>query len=67
MSDPRKYYQLDMLLPCARLKDEAGRLQPATKNAEADMRVVPVLLSLVYSISSLRLSLPHDLRTSEQR
>ena len=45
----------------------AGKPMPMSKDGNAEMHVLPVPLTLLSAISTLRVSLPSDLRTPEPR
>jgi ATP-dependent RNA helicase DOB1 len=58
-------YWVDTLLCCA---DAGGKVAPAPLDApRAEMRVVPVALSLLAALSTLRISIPPDLTAPKAR
>jgi len=57
-------YIVDMLLPCAVGTDKP---RPPNGNEKSEMQVVPVELSILDGLSSIRIYIPKDLRPSENR
>ena len=55
------------LFACQGLLVAAGVPTPAKEDSDADMQVVPVPLNLVTAISTLRVSIPPDLRPADPR
>lgn len=64
---PASAYILDVLLSCDAASVKAGRPMPLSKDGNAEMHVLPVPLTLLSAISTLRVSLPNDLRQPEPR
>eukprot|EP00891_Asterochloris_glomerata_P002642 jgi/Astpho2/2642/fgenesh1_pm.00049_%23_6_t len=60
-------YQLDLLLGCTPDSIKAQKPLPAAKTGAAEMHVLPARLTAVTALSSLRISIPTDLRTAEAR
>lgn len=68
VEDAAAFYILDTLLACAPGSTASGKYQPARPgDADAEMVVVPVQLPLLTALSSLRVTLPGDLRPPENR
>jgi len=69
--EPEPQYVVDVLLNCDKetLRSTATRIpRPAKGNdRQNEMAVVPVLVQLITSISSIRLFLPKDLRPLDHR
>ncbi|KAI3383658.1 hypothetical protein SNEBB_009246 [Seison nebaliae] len=63
-------YLLDMLLnvkPISNNERDIVHLRPAPNYRTGEMKVVPVHLSIVYQISSIRLYLPEELQSKDSR
>lgn len=62
------HYILDLLLNCAPDDpSQTKRPRPCPPNQEGHIEVVPVFLPLVEAISSIRVSIPKDLRNEQNR
>lgn len=66
---PAANYIVDTLLPCLDGSVPEGRPRPARQplDAAAAMEVIPVAMSLLSAICSLRISIPADLRPPDSR
>ena len=72
---PQQSYLLDVLLPVAAgsstgtktHRDLPPGVRPPGEGEKANMEVVPVLLNTIESIGHIRLFLPNDLRSADQR
>lgn len=68
---PQESYIIDVLLQVAdsssKLTLEGNSLRPPVDGGKGRMEVVPVLLSAIESIGNLRLNLPLDLKSADQR
>ena len=68
--DPEPEFVVDVLLNCdkASLQSHVTRPRPATTDErQNEMSVIPVLMKLITNISSVRLFLPNDLRSLDNR
>ncbi|XP_053724752.1 exosome RNA helicase MTR4 [Synchiropus splendidus] len=69
-TDLEPLYVVEVLLHCSKesIKDSATEAaRPAAPGQTGEMQVVPVMLSLLTSISSVRLYIPKDLRPFDNR
>ena len=72
---PQQSYVIDVLLQVADISSNGTRthqdlpqgVQPALDGAKSKMEVVPILLSCVESIGHVRIFLPADLKSADQR
>ncbi|XP_056593376.1 LOW QUALITY PROTEIN: exosome RNA helicase MTR4 [Triplophysa dalaica] len=68
--DSEPLYVLEVLVHCSKdsLKNSATEIaKPAAPAEKGEMQVVPVMLHLITSISSVRLYIPKDLRSYDNR
>ncbi|KCV69270.1 hypothetical protein H696_03697 [Fonticula alba] len=67
--DESTKYVIDVLIKCASINNAMKSAEPASADAQqsAEMQVIPVLPSTIYSISSVRLKLPASLKQRDAR
>ena len=64
---PHEKYSVDVLLNVAADRSSSSNIRPPVEGEKCIMEVVPILLSTIHAIGNLRVFLPKDLRSSEQR
>lgn len=64
---PASAYVLDLLLSCDAASVKVGKPMPMSKDGNAEMHILPVPLTLLSAISTLRVNIPADLRPPESR